>query len=163
MKRSPKDDKAAAALARQLLDGTPVERVAAAGELTRRAADLQDIRGAQPALAVAMVDPDPLVRRAAVEATHERVMASGCDVRLAFPALSFVVHDEDAETRRLAWATVSIADGRRHSRFLPPFRAAALAALHDPDDEVRHYASRILAEIGRSGDVTSPGSTPSRT
>jgi hypothetical protein len=145
-----KDEAAAMALARTLLIGALDERREAATALLALSSEIRDIRAAQPALVVAILDPDDELRRRAVRATLERVESVGADVRLAFPALLRAVNDRDLEVRRMSWTIVGMAD-TRHDAARRAFAAAAATASQDPDEAVRRAATTALAKATNAG------------
>jgi hypothetical protein len=128
-----------------LLKGTTDARCRSLEALRAMASDMVDIRAAQPAIVVAMLDADARVRRLATELTAYRA-DEGCDVRLAFAALLQATQDTDAAVRKAAWLAVSIADGR-HAPLLEVLRDAANAALGDADAEIRTYATKGLSVL----------------
>jgi hypothetical protein len=105
--------------------------------------DLVDIRSAQPALTVALADPDPGVRKAACRATSVRADLGG-DVGMGVPALFRLTGDENAETREFAWRALYWANRRFGDATLVCMAGTVRAALDDPDPVVRRYAENIL-------------------
>jgi hypothetical protein len=128
--------------------GELTQRRDAAVALMKLAVDVHDIRAAQPALALALLDDDLALRRAALDATLERVEGAGADVRLAFPALMRLVNDEDASIRRDAWATLALSDARS-TKARGAFIEIARRASEDADSEVREWAARALQKMER--------------
>ena len=118
-------------------------RAGAAGTLTTLAFDMTDIRSAQPALTVALVDPDPEVRRAVLAAVEIRADL-GADVGMAVPALFTLAEDPDAEVRASAWRGLFFANRRLGDDRLRCVEPAVRAACADPDPRVRRHAGDIL-------------------
>jgi len=104
-----------------------------------------------PALARALRDPDPQMRRDVAVALdvvgggwwHFRDGGSKLDLRPALPALLAALQDSDPGVR--SWAAQDISDmGAGAAAAVAPLRAM----LHRPDTESRGTACRALGEIG---------------
>lgn len=104
-----------------------------------------------PALARALRDPDPQMRRDVAVAIdvvgggwwHFPDGGAKLDLRPALPALLAALRDSDPGVR--AWAAQDISDmGAAASAAVPSLRAM----LHRPDSESRGTACRALGEIG---------------
>lgn len=102
---------------------------------------------AVPALAVALADDRPLVRRQAAYA----LMLTDADAKAALPALQRALHDEDLETRiYAAQAVVQLQDDTDAA-------VAQLAeALKHPDRDIRSMAASALYYAGPSGKSAVP-------
>jgi hypothetical protein len=103
----------------------PGRRADLLADLLPLANDLVDLRVVQPALTVALFDPDVRVCRTAAEVTRARA-DEGSDVRLAMPALLMIADHPEAEVRATVRTIFRIAD-RRHDAARAVFAAHAAA------------------------------------
>ncbi|GIJ44666.1 hypothetical protein Val02_15520 [Virgisporangium aliadipatigenens] len=126
--------------------GDPQVRCRVLTLLAELAVDMVDLRAAQPAVAVALFDPEPQVCVLAAQVIKERAW-HGADVRLAFPALGLLAESPDARVRSAVWEAFLATDAR-HDTALGRLADVAARVAGDPDWALRRCAENVLRRGG---------------
>lgn len=83
----------------------------AAADLYKWVSEMEDIRAAQPALTMCLLNADQAVKRAALKTVEYRAEL-GADIGMAVPALESLLEDPEPEIQDMAWRALQFADQR---------------------------------------------------